>query len=177
MPDKYTGSPVYPVDPDGTFRTWGSIGGGGGVTEDGAADSDPTGAVGILVAVDTPANRVADGDYVAGIGTRKGEVRGVFQLVDGNYVAVAFNSSLMTPGQNALSTSAEVVIAANSARIFAEVKNADAAINMYIGFDGTVTTSNGHLLKPGESFSFEGYTGAIWMIAASGTPTTTFIEW
>ncbi len=86
-------------------------------------------------------------------------------------------ASALTTTQNALSTAAEVVIAANTARRFAEVKNTDATISMYIGKDNTVTSGNGHLLKAGESFGFEGYTGAIWMIAASATPTVTTIEW
>lgn len=79
--------------------------------------------------------------------------------------------------QNALSTTAESVIASNSARLFAEVKNSDAAIDVYLGDDNTVTAANGHLLRPGESFAFERYTGAVWAIAASGTPTVTTIEW
>lgn len=155
----------------------GILSGGGVYTEDAAAAADPVGNALILVASDTPANRVADGDNVALIGTRKGEMRGVMQLVNSAYAAINFNSSSMTPGQNTLSTTAEVVIAANSARVFAEVTNDDAAIKVYVGFDGTVTSSNGHVLKPGASMSFEGYTGAIWCIAASGTPLVTFIEW
>lgn len=83
----------------------------------------------------------------------------------------------LTTGQNALSTTEEQVIPANTARRFAEVTNADAAINVYLGKDNTVTAANGHLLKPGASFGFEGYSGAVWAIAASGTPTVTFIEW
>lgn len=79
--------------------------------------------------------------------------------------------------QNALSTSAEVVLAANQSRTFAEVKNADAAINVYIGVSAGVTTSTGHLLAPGESFAIENYVGPIYAIAASGTPTVTTIEW
>jgi hypothetical protein len=83
----------------------------------------------------------------------------------------------LTTGQNALSTTNEVVLAANSSRVFAEVTNADAAINVYIGDDNTVTTANGHLLRPGSSIGFENYRGAIWAIAASGTPNVTFVEW
>lgn len=78
---------------------------------------------------------------------------------------------------NALSTTAEQVLAANPNRRFAEVRNTDVAINAYIGDDANVTASNGHLLKPGEAFGFEQYQGAVWMIAASGTPTVTTIEW
>lgn len=87
------------------------------------------------------------------------------------------SSSGLTTTQNALSTSAEEVLAANSARLFAEVKNTDASISIYLGDDTNVTTGNGHLLKAGESFGFENYTGAIWAIAASATPTVTTIEW
>lgn len=86
-------------------------------------------------------------------------------------------ASALTTGQNALSTAAESVLAANSNRVFAEVKNADAAINVFLGDDNSVSAANGHLLKPGEAFAFQGYTGAIWAIAASGTPNVTFVEW
>lgn len=78
--------------------------------------------------------------------------------------------------QNALSTTREVVIPANPGRHFAEVKNTDGAIAVYVG-DSTVTTSTGHLLAAGEAFGFENYSGAIYAIAASGTPTITTIEW
>lgn len=78
--------------------------------------------------------------------------------------------------QNALSTSAEIVLAANQSRSFCEVKNTDASISIYIG-GPTVSTSTGHLLKPGEAFSAEDYSGAIYAVAASGTPTVTTIEW
>lgn len=86
------------------------------------------------------------------------------------------NDSLATL-QNALSTAAELVLAKSPNRSFAEVKNADAAISVYLGKDSTVSASNGHLLKAGEAFVFSGYTGPIWAIAASGTPTVTAMEW
>lgn len=87
-------------------------------------------------------------------------------------VAAAF-----TAGQNALSTSAEVVIASNTARKFASVNNTDGAIAMYIGKDATVTTANGYLLKAGATLDINGYSGPVWAIAASGTPILSFIEW
>ena len=99
------------------------------------------------------------------------------RLVPGSAGTGNEGASGLATTQNALSTTAEVVIAANASRFFAEVKNADAAINVYLGDDNTVTAANGHLLKPGEAFGFEDYTGAIWAIAASGTPTVTTIEW
>lgn len=79
--------------------------------------------------------------------------------------------------QNALSVTAEVVIAANQSRKAAEVKNVDTTIAVYLGDDSSVTSSNGHKLGPGEAFVFEDYAGAIWAVAASGTPTVTTIEW
>ena len=107
----------------------------------------------------------------AGVAAGAGAVGATTQRV------VHGSSSGLTTTQNALSTTAESVIASNSARLFAEVKNADDTINVYLGDDGTVTAANGHLLRPGEAFSFENYTGAIFAIAASGTPTVTTIEW
>ncbi len=104
--------------------------------------------------------------------TPGGRMRVDASVGGGGSAAAAFSTT-----QNALSTSAEVVIAANTARVFAEVKNTDAAINVYLGKDTNVTAANGHLLRPGEAFGFEGYAGAIWAIAASGTPTVTTIEW
>jgi hypothetical protein len=84
----------------------------------------------------------------------------------------------MTTGQNALSTSAEQVLAANDSRKYAEVKNTDAAISVYLGVDNNVSSSTGHLLKAGEAFGFgDNYTGPIHAIAASGTPTVTYVEW
>jgi hypothetical protein len=83
----------------------------------------------------------------------------------------------MTTGQNALSTAAELVLAAWPGRVFAEVTNDDAAIKVYLGVTSGVTTSTGHVLKPGASMAFENYSGPIYAIAASGTPTVTFVEW
>jgi hypothetical protein len=86
-------------------------------------------------------------------------------------------SSRLNASQNPQSVAAELVVAANSSRIYAEVKNADSAINMYIGVDANLTTANGHLLAPGEAFGFEDYVGPVWCIAASGTPNLTIIEY
>jgi hypothetical protein len=89
----------------------------------------------------------------------------------------AKGAAALTHNQNALSTSAEVVIAANSARVYAEITNHDVAINVFLGKDSSLTTSNGYLLAPGKAFGFARYTGPVWAIAASGTPTVSFIEW
>lgn len=79
--------------------------------------------------------------------------------------------------QNALSTSAELVLAARRSRVFCEVKNADSSISVYVGGTDAVSSSNGHLLKAGEALAFENYVGPVYAIAASGTPTVTTIEW
>lgn len=57
---------------------------------------------------------------------------------------------------------------------FREFKNLDAAITVYIGPDNTVTTTTGHRIDPGQTFTLAGtgrvYVGPIYAIAASGTP-------
>lgn len=80
--------------------------------------------------------------------------------------------------QNALSTAAELVVAATGGRRRAvEIKNTDTSISVYLGQTSGVTSSTGHLVKAGESFVFEDYGGDIYAIAASGTPTVTIIYW
>lgn len=86
-------------------------------------------------------------------------------------------SNSLTVGQNALSTAAEIVIAARADRIYLKITNDDASIKVYVGTDSGVTSSNGHVVKPGAEMTMEGYVGPIWMIAASGTPTVTYAEW
>lgn len=86
-------------------------------------------------------------------------------------------SSGMTTVQNALSTTAELVLAANSERKYAEVKNTDASIKVYVGPTASVTAANGHEIAAGGAFGWENYIGPIYAIAASATPTVTVIEW
>lgn len=137
-----------------------------GKLEDAAHASGDAGTQVLAVRKATPANLSGtDGDYEP------------LQVDGGHLWTRAKVSSGLTTTQNALSTTAEEVLAANSVRVFASVRNADAAINMYIGDDNTVSAINGHLLPPGVERDFGGYTGAVWMIAASGTPTVTTIEW
>ena len=83
----------------------------------------------------------------------------------------------LVTGQVVLAATSKLILAANANRRFAEVKNADASISMYIGDSSGVSAANGHLLKAAESFVFSGYTGAVWAIPASGTPTITAMEW
>lgn len=81
-------------------------------------------------------------------------------------------------GQNALSTSAEEIFAANRGVKYREVKNMDASIVVYIGIAG-VTTSTGYKLAAGESIGFEDEAArsSIYAIAASATPSICTIEW
>ena len=83
----------------------------------------------------------------------------------------------LVTSQNALSTAAEQVFAPNQHRVYAEIKNLDAAIIVYIGPDSGVTSSNGYPIPAGGFFGFQNMGDAVWAIAASGTPNTALIEW
>lgn len=76
--------------------------------------------------------------------------------------------------QEALSTTAEEVIARNSNNRRAIIRNIDEAITVYIGSSDAVTSSNGFPLKADEVITLE-LMGAVWMIAASGTPSVAYI--
>lgn len=110
------------------------------------------------------------------MGLTKGAVQRLGEIVDAQSRWFDPASDMVT-GQIALSTTAKSVLAVNASRKFCEVKNADTAISVYIGKSSGVSSTNGHLLKAGEAFSFENYGGAVWAVAASGTPTVTVIEW
>lgn len=90
---------------------------------------------------------------------------------------MAGSSSRLSTTQNALSTSAEVIVAANGSRKRVHVKNMDGTISVFLGDDATVTSSNGYELKAGQSIDMNEYHGALWAIAASGTPSICTIEW
>lgn len=155
---------------DGTYAE--ILASGGGI---GASEVQGNGAAGVA---DSGNPVKVGGKYNAALPTLADGQRGDAQLdPNARLVIRTANASGLITGQNALSIAAEVVLAANGSRLFAEVTNDDATIKVYLGDDNTVTAANGHVLKPGASFSFEGYTGAIWAIAASGTPTVTFVEW
>lgn len=76
--------------------------------------------------------------------------------------------------QEALSTTAEQVLAVNSVRRRVVIKNLDSAITVYIG-KFNVSSSNGLELKPGESIALH-TTASIHAIAASGTPSIAWLE-
>lgn len=49
------------------------------------------------------------------------------------------------------------------------VRNLDAAIKIYVGFDANLTTANGFLIGPGESYDWP-TSASLHLIADSGTP-------
>ena len=77
-------------------------------------------------------------------------------------------------GQVQLSTTSGTVRAARPGRKSITIRNMDSSISVYIGA-GTVSSSNGFLLKAGESVSVD-TTAAVNGIAASGTPSVCFLE-
>ena len=87
---------------------------------------------------------------------------------------VAQRASRFVASQNALSTTAEEILDVRETRIGAVVHNTDTAITVYVG-PQTVTSSNGFPLAPGASLSVS-VTGALWAVAASGTPTIAIFE-
>lgn len=72
------------------------------------------------------------------------------------------------------SASATQLLAARSTRRAALVTNNDSSINIYVG-TATVTATTGHLIGPGLSASIP-YVGAIYAIAASGSPNASASE-
>ena len=88
--------------------------------------------------------------------------------------SVAGSNSFAT-GQNALSTTAELLAAARPGRRRLVVFNTDESILSYVGPDSTVTSSTGQPVAAGDYLEL--FTAAaVYMIAASGTPTVTYIE-
>jgi hypothetical protein len=86
-------------------------------------------------------------------------------------------SNIMYTGANALSTTAEIVVEARKERVCLSITNTSTDILTYVGFTSAVTAGTGHAISPRTAVEFEGYTGPIYMIAASATPTVTYAEW
>lgn len=79
--------------------------------------------------------------------------------------------------QEALSTNAEELVPYRPQRYRITIKNLEASdgIVVYVGHNNTVSSTTGMPLAGGESIAL--YTSAaVWMEAASGTPTVAFIE-
>ncbi|BAE51214.1 hypothetical protein [Paramagnetospirillum magneticum] len=79
-------------------------------------------------------------------------------------------ASALAASAASIGTSAALVAAANGSRQKLTVKNNSASATIYLGADNAVTTASGFPLGPGEGFTFEGTTGAVYAIAsAAGT--------
>ena len=73
------------------------------------------------------------------------------------------------------STSSAVAIAARATRRSLAFTNEHASIVQYIRQAGAVTTANGKPVQPGQSVGLN-TTGAVYVIAASGTPEFSIVE-
>lgn len=78
-------------------------------------------------------------------------------------------------GQAALNSStATSLMSARPTRRCALVTNTSATVNIYVG-GAAVATSTGQLIAPGNSLTIP-FTGAIYAISASSTPTASYCE-
>ena len=85
------------------------------------------------------------------------------------------NANTINAEQEALSTTAEELVGAKRTRRWIIIQNLDTSIAVYVGHDNTVGPTTGLPLAAGESTRLD-TTAAVWMEAASGTPTVAFIE-
>lgn len=80
------------------------------------------------------------------------------------------------PTAVSVTTSAISVLAENKRRGVALIQNVDAAIDIYLGRDNTVTSSNGIRLAAGQTLTDTFSTDAWFAIAASGTVSVRVLE-
>lgn len=88
-------------------------------------------------------------------------------------------ATLTTAQVSVDTTSGGVLVAAlNTSRKFLEITNTSSSVNVYIGNTG-LTTSTGHVLPPGSSFTLDSTicTGAIYGIVVTGSVTVTTMAW
>lgn len=80
-----------------------------------------------------------------------------------------------TTEQNALSTTAELVVPAVQVYQTILIRNLDATISIYVGFTSGVSSTTGMLLKASESIEIR-TKSTVYAIAASGTPTVAIMQ-
>lgn len=119
----------------------------------GTGDGTATGPIGLKVIL------IGSGGSTASLGTVTNVPKGAANFATGQVTAT---------------TAAGTFVAARATRRSATLINADSTINIYVG-PATVTAGNGLLLKPSQSVNVD-TTALIQVLAASGTPTVTFIE-
>jgi len=75
-----------------------------------------------------------------------------------------------TYGQTTVSTTATLVVGADTTRQSVLVQNLSANVPAYVGFDNTVTAANGVQVPAGGGvYSDDSFTGDVYVIAESGT--------
>lgn len=94
--------------------------------------------------------------------------------ISGTISASAGGAANVANSQVATSTTAATLAIARATRVGLLIRNLDTSISVYIG-KATVTSSNGMLLKAGESVVVTNV--GLWqVIAASGTPTVAIVD-
>lgn len=88
-------------------------------------------------------------------------------------------SNILTTGQVALNASTATLLKAETpSRIFLQIINNDASIVIWVGYTSAVTSSTGYPVRAaGGTLILDGYTGPIYAISASATPTAIYAEW
>lgn len=87
-------------------------------------------------------------------------------------VPVRWAATFYDNNQVTAATSAKTLVIARLTRRAVTFRNLDATISVYIG-NATVTSTNGFLLKAGESVTWN-VTGLVQVIAASGSPVVAY---
>ncbi|OAN44002.1 hypothetical protein A6A04_08965 [Paramagnetospirillum marisnigri] len=86
-------------------------------------------------------------------------------------------SSVLSAVAVTVGTSAVQAAASSSTRQKLTVRNNSTAAKVYLGSSNAVTTASGFPLGPGEGFTFEGTTAAIWAISdTAGTDVRVMAE-
>lgn len=71
---------------------------------------------------------------------------------------------------------AEEIVAARTIRKSVIIQNADASVDLYIGDDSSVTTSNGIKVPAGGSITFDDYNGPIYGIGSGADCDVRYME-
>lgn len=84
-------------------------------------------------------------------------------------------SSTMTHSAFTATNVAQVILAANTARESYTIKN-NGGVILYIGSTDAVTVGTGFPINPGEAYSDELYTGAVYAIVSAGSTDCRILE-
>ena len=109
------------------------------------------------------------GSITATIGLAIGKIKDMRFTASGLLAVADQPNTLISVADNALSTTREIVLAANTNRAQTFITNIDGSIAMRYG-DINITTTRGARLTAGQSLIIN-TTAVIYMIAESGTPT------